>query len=138
MAQNDGGAGTCRFEEAGPERGSAVMPRAMVLLFAMACGVSVAFSAGNGLAKDWPSISTDGTGQEISGPVHMAWMPGTTRGAVRYALRKAAFSGAFSGSSSAVTESFELGSAILIAGLFMCGLSRRRIEACRAGRQKAG
>ena len=42
MAQNDGGAGACRFEEAGPERASAVMPRAMVLLFAMACGVSVA------------------------------------------------------------------------------------------------
>lgn len=42
MAQNDGGADACRFEEAGPERASAVMPRAMVLLFAMACGVSVA------------------------------------------------------------------------------------------------
>jgi len=42
MAQNDGGAGACRFEEAGPERASAAMPRAMVLLFAMACGVSVA------------------------------------------------------------------------------------------------
>lgn len=42
MAQNEGGAGACRFEEAGPERASAVMPRAMVLLFAMACGVSVA------------------------------------------------------------------------------------------------
>jgi predicted MFS family arabinose efflux permease len=42
MAQKEGGAGACRFEEAGPERASAVMPRAMVLLFAMACGVSVA------------------------------------------------------------------------------------------------
>ena len=42
MAQNDGGAEACRFEEAGPERASAVMPRVMVLLFAMACGVSVA------------------------------------------------------------------------------------------------
>jgi predicted MFS family arabinose efflux permease len=42
MAQNDGGADACRFEEAGPQRASAVMPRAMVLLFAMACGVSVA------------------------------------------------------------------------------------------------
>jgi predicted MFS family arabinose efflux permease len=42
MAQNDGVAGAGRFEDAGQERASAVMPRAMVLLFAMACGVSVA------------------------------------------------------------------------------------------------
>ncbi len=42
MMQGEGGAGTCRFEETCPERASAVMPRAMVLLFAIACGVSVA------------------------------------------------------------------------------------------------
>jgi len=42
MRQGEGGAGACGLEEACAERVSAVMPRAMVLLFAIACGVSVA------------------------------------------------------------------------------------------------
>jgi len=42
MRQGEGGAGACGLEEMCAERVSAVMPRAMVLLFAIACGVSVA------------------------------------------------------------------------------------------------